>query len=172
MRGERRRKLHLSKIYSFACGKQSLKEDHSHIGGRGYSRVVFCNEPESFEAGIRSYADNYVSSTKYTLASFLPKSLFEQFRRVANFYFLVTGILAFTKLAPYTAVSAILPLIIIVGATMIKEGIEDFQRKKQVLDSSVFYFTLIVACEFSFILLKVRLLNLFVFHPAAQLCGL
>ncbi|KHN07730.1 Putative phospholipid-transporting ATPase 9 [Glycine soja] len=131
MRGERRRKLHLSKIYSFACGKQSLKEDHSHIGGRGYSRVVFCNEPESFEAGIRSYADNYVSSTKYTLASFLPKSLFEQFRRVANFYFLVTGILAFTKLAPYTAVSAILPLIIIVGATMIKEGIEDFQRKKQ-----------------------------------------
>ena len=147
MRGERRRKLHLSKIYSFACGKQSLKEDYSQIGGRGYSRVVFCNEPESFEAGIRSYADNSVSSTKYTLASFLPKSLFEQFRRVANFYFLVTGILAFTKLAPYTAVSAILPLIIIVGATMIKEGIEDFQRKKQVLDSSVFYFTLIVACE-------------------------
>ncbi|KAG4403343.1 hypothetical protein GLYMA_01G092900v4 [Glycine max] len=131
MRGERRRKLHLSKIYSFACGKQSLKEDYSQIGGRGYSRVVFCNEPESFEAGIRSYADNSVSSTKYTLASFLPKSLFEQFRRVANFYFLVTGILAFTKLAPYTAVSAILPLIIIVGATMIKEGIEDFQRKKQ-----------------------------------------
>ncbi|XP_027360109.1 putative phospholipid-transporting ATPase 9 [Abrus precatorius] len=131
MRGERRRKLHLSKIYSFACGKQSLKRDHSQIGGRGYSRVVFCNEPESFESGIRNYADNSVRSTKYTLATFLPKSLFEQFRRVANFYFLVTGILSFTKLAPYTAVSAIFPLIVVIGATIVKEGIEDWSRKKQ-----------------------------------------
>jgi len=127
-----RTKLHLSKIYSFACGKPSFKGEHSHIGERGYSRIVFCNEPESFEEGIKKYADNSVSSTKYTLATFLPKSLFEQFRRVANFYFLVTGTLAFTKLAPYTAVSAILPLIIVIGATMVKEGIEDWRRKKQV----------------------------------------
>ncbi|KAF7827882.1 putative phospholipid-transporting ATPase 9 [Senna tora] len=131
MRGGKRRKLRLSKIYSFACGKRSFEEDHSQIGGRGYSRVVFCNEPDSLEAGIRNYADNSVRSTKYTLATFLPKSLFEQFRRVANFFFLVTGILAFTPLAPYTAVSAIVPLIIVIGATMVKEGIEDLRRKKQ-----------------------------------------
>ncbi|XP_058774450.1 putative phospholipid-transporting ATPase 9 [Vicia villosa] len=122
-----RRKLHLSKIYSFACGRPSFKREHSHIGERGYSRHVSCNQPHtSFE-----YADNSVSSTKYTLATFLPKSLFEQFRRVANFYFLVTGTLAFTKIAPYTAASAILPLLIVIGATMVKEGIEDWRRKKQ-----------------------------------------
>ncbi|KEH17355.1 putative phospholipid-translocating ATPase [Medicago truncatula] len=124
-------KLHLSKIYSFACWRPSFNREHSHIGERGYSRVVFCNEPESFEEGIKKYADNSVSSTKYTLATFLPKSLFEQFRRVANFYFLVTGTLSFTKLAPYTAVSAILPLVVVIGATMVKEGIEDWRRKKQ-----------------------------------------
>lgn len=133
MRGGRRRKLHISKIYSFRCGRAAFKEDHSQIGGPGFSRVVYCNDPDSFEAGIRSYSDNYVSTTKYTLATFLPKSLFEQFRRVANFFFLVTGILAFTPLAPYTAVSAIIPLIIVVGATIIKEGVEDWRRKKQVL---------------------------------------
>lgn len=133
MRSGRRRKLHFSKIYSFRCGRESFKEDHSNIGGPGFSRVVYCNDPDCFEAGIRNYSDNYVSSTKYTPATFLPKSLFEQFRRVANFYFLVTGILAFTPLAPYTAVSAIVPLIIIVGATMIKEGVEDWRRKKQVI---------------------------------------
>lgn len=133
MREGRRRKLHLSKIYSFRCFKASFREDHSQIGRRGYSRVVFCNEPDGLESGIRRYVDNSVSSTKYTLATFLPKSLFEQFRRVANFYFLVTGVLSFTKLAPYTAVSAILPLIIVIGATMVKEGIEDWHRKKQVL---------------------------------------
>ncbi|MCD7472612.1 putative phospholipid-transporting ATPase 9 [Datura stramonium] len=132
MRTGRRRKLHFSKIYSFRCGKASvLSDDHSQIGGPGFSRVVFCNEPDSFESGIREYPGNYVSTTKYTAATFLPKSLFEQFRRVANFYFLVTGILAFTPLAPYTALSAILPLILVIGATMVKEGIEDWRRKQQ-----------------------------------------
>lgn len=130
--GGRKRRLHFSKIYSFTCGRASLKEEHSHIGGPGFSRVVFCNEPDSFESGIRKYADNYVSTTKYTPATFLPKSLFEQFRRVANFYFLVVGVLAFTALAPYTAVSAVIPLIIVIGATMVKEGIEDWRRKQQV----------------------------------------
>ncbi|KAK4399890.1 putative phospholipid-transporting ATPase 9 [Sesamum angolense] len=86
---------------------------------------------DGLEASLRNYATNYVRTTKYTAATFLPKSLFEQFRRVANFYFLVTGILSFTSLAPYSAVSAIVPLIIVIGATMIKEGIEDWRRKQQ-----------------------------------------
>lgn len=142
MRRDRRRKLHFSKIYTFKCLRHGFKEDHSQIGGRGFSRVVFCNEPEGFEAALYNYADNSVRSTKYTLTTFLPKSLFEQFRRVANFYFLVTGVLAFTALAPYTAVSAIVPLIIVVGATMVKEGIEDWRRKMQVIysNSYPFYF--------------------------------
>uniref|UniRef100_A0A0V0IZF0 Phospholipid-transporting ATPase n=1 Tax=Solanum chacoense TaxID=4108 RepID=A0A0V0IZF0_SOLCH len=132
MRTGRRKRLHFSNFYSFRCGKASvLSDDHSQIGGPGFSRVVFCNEPDSFESGIKDYAGNYVSTTKYTAATFLPKSLFEQFRRVANFYFLVTGILAFTPLAPYTALSAILPLVLVIGATMVKEGIEDWRRKQQ-----------------------------------------
>ncbi|GFZ16181.1 autoinhibited Ca2+/ATPase II [Actinidia rufa] len=131
MRTVRRKKLHFSKIYTFRCGRASFKGDHSQIGGPGFSRVVHCNEPGSFEAAILNYVGNYVSSTKYTLATFLPKSLFEQFRRVANFYFLVTGILAFTPLAPYSAVSAILPLFLVIGATMVKEGIEDWRRQQQ-----------------------------------------
>ncbi|PPD90927.1 hypothetical protein GOBAR_DD12130 [Gossypium barbadense] len=114
-----------------ACGKASFKEDHSQIGGPGFSRIVYCNEPNSLEAGTRNYSDNYVSTTKYTIATFLPKSLFEQFRRVANFFFLVTGILSFTAIAPYSALSAIVPLIIVIGATMIKEGVEDWRRQQQ-----------------------------------------
>lgn len=133
MKTGRKKKLHFSKIYSFKCGRGSFKDDHSQIGGPGFSRVVYCNEPDGLEASLRNYATNYVGTTKYTVATFLPKSLFEQFRRVANFYFLVTGILSFTSLAPYSAVSAVFPLIIIIGATMIKEGIEDWQRKQQVI---------------------------------------
>ncbi|KAK4484288.1 hypothetical protein RD792_011516 [Penstemon davidsonii] len=131
MRTCQKKKSHFGKIYSSKCGKGGLKEDHSQIGGPGFSRVVFCNEPDVLEASGRNYVANYVSSTKYTAATFLPKSLFEQFRRVANFYFLVIGILSFTPIAPYNAVSAIIPLIIVIGATMVKEGIEDWRRMQQ-----------------------------------------
>ncbi|XP_010554248.1 PREDICTED: phospholipid-transporting ATPase 10-like [Tarenaya hassleriana] len=129
--GRRRKRLHLSKIYSYTCGKSSFEEDHSQIGGPGFSRVVFCNEPGSPEVERRGYAGNYVRSTKYTAASFIPKSLFEQFRRVANFFFLVAGILSLTPLAPYGSISALLPLVLVIAATMVKEGIEDWGRKKQ-----------------------------------------
>ncbi|XP_073279408.1 putative phospholipid-transporting ATPase 9 [Primulina huaijiensis] len=131
MRTGRTKKINFSKIYSFKRGKEPSKDDHSQIGGPGFSRVVFCNESDGLESSSRNYVTNYVRTTKYTAASFLPKSLFEQFRRVANFYFLVTGILSFTSLAPYSAVSAIIPLIIVIGATMVKEGIEDWRRKQQ-----------------------------------------
>ncbi|XP_075483232.1 putative phospholipid-transporting ATPase 9 [Primulina tabacum] len=131
MRTGRKKKINFSKIYSFKRGKGPSKDDHSQIGGPGFSRVVFCNESDGLESSSRNYVTNYVRTTKYTAASFLPKSLFEQFRRVANFYFLVTGILSFTSLAPYSAVSAIIPLIIVIGATMVKEGIEDWRRKQQ-----------------------------------------
>lgn len=129
----RRRRIHLSKLYTLTCTQSCFKQDHSRIGGPGYSRVVFCNEPDSPDADSSNYSDNYVRTTKYTLTTFLPKSLFEQFRRVANFYFLVTGILSFTPLAPYTASSAIVPLLFVIGATMVKEAVEDWRRKKQVL---------------------------------------
>ncbi|XP_016514164.1 putative phospholipid-transporting ATPase 9 [Nicotiana tabacum] len=133
MKTGRRKRIQFSKIYTFKCGEASfLGDDHSQIGGPGYSRVVYCNEPNSFEAGIRDYAGNYVRTTKYTAATFLPKSLFEQFRRVANFYFLVIAILSFTPLTPYSAASAVvIPLVIVIGATMVKEGVEDGRRKQQ-----------------------------------------
>ncbi|CAH8358913.1 unnamed protein product [Eruca vesicaria subsp. sativa] len=127
----RRRRIQLSKLYTLTCSQACFKQAHSQIGGPGYSRLVFINEPDSPEADTSNYSDNYVRTTKYTLATFLPKSLFEQFRRVANFYFLVTGVLSFTPLAPYTAASAIFPLIFVIGATMVKEGVEDWRRNKQ-----------------------------------------
>ncbi|CAL9183655.1 unnamed protein product [Musa hybrid cultivar] len=126
-----RRKLHFSKLYSFVCGRSKFEVDHSQIGGPGFSRVAYANAPDCSEAGILNYGSNYVSTTKYTLATFFPKSLFEQFRRVANLYFLFTAFLSFTSLAPYSAVSIIIPLIVVIGATMLKEAIEDWRRYRQ-----------------------------------------
>lgn len=94
--------------------------------------MAFANEPDSVEASNLNYGGNYVSTTKYTLATFVPKALFEQLRRVANMYFLFTGCLSFIRLAPYSGGSAILPLVGVIGATMAKEAIEDWRRYQQV----------------------------------------
>ncbi|KAL1291279.1 hypothetical protein HN51_059826 [Arachis hypogaea] len=125
---------HFSRIHAFSCGKASIirdNEEHSLLGGPGFSRIVYCNGAEGSGNLELNYGDNYVSTTKYTLATFLPKSLFEQFRRVANFYFLVCAILSFFPVSPYSAVSNVVPLVVVVSATMGKEAVEDWRRFKQ-----------------------------------------
>ncbi|XP_019251739.1 PREDICTED: probable phospholipid-transporting ATPase 8 isoform X2 [Nicotiana attenuata] len=131
-----RRKIRFSKIYSFSCMKCSFKEEHSQIGKRGFSRIVYCNDPDNPEQVQLKYRGNYVSTTKYTAINFIPKSLFEQFRRVANIYFLVVACVSFSPLAPYTASSILAPLLVVIGATMAKEGIEDWRRKRQDIEAN------------------------------------
>ncbi|KAM7407171.1 hypothetical protein PAMA_003076 [Pampus argenteus] len=57
------------------------------------SRTVYIGHKEpplGAEAYIpQRYPDNRIVSSKYTFWNFIPKNLFEQFRRIANFYFLV-----------------------------------------------------------------------------------
>ncbi|XP_016478856.2 putative phospholipid-transporting ATPase 8 isoform X2 [Nicotiana tabacum] len=131
-----RRKIRFSKLYSFSCMKCSLREEHSQIGKRGFSRIVYCNDPDNPEQVQLKYRGNYVSTTKYTAINFIPKSLFEQFRRVANIYFLVVACVSFSPLAPYTASSILAPLLVVIGATMAKEGIEDWRRKRQDIEAN------------------------------------
>ncbi|KAM7512457.1 hypothetical protein LguiB_011332 [Lonicera macranthoides] len=135
MSGSRREGIHFSKLYSFSCFRSSFKDEHSQIGQRGYSRVVYCNDPDNQEAEV-TYKGNYVSTTKYTAVNFIPKSLFEQFRRVANIYFLVVACVSFSPLAPYTAVSVLVPLLVVIGATMAKEAVEDWRRRKQDIEAN------------------------------------
>ncbi|KAG3080922.1 hypothetical protein PI124_g19286 [Phytophthora idaei] len=78
------------------------------------------------------YSANTVRSSKYSALNFLPKSLFEQFRRVANFYFLIISLLQLcTDLSPTNEYSTIGPLMLALTATMIKEGLEDRARHQQ-----------------------------------------
>ncbi|KAI7901882.1 uncharacterized protein BX663DRAFT_487164 [Cokeromyces recurvatus] len=79
----------------------------------------------------QTYVPNRVRTAKYTPLSFVPKNLFEQFRNVANLYFLFLVILQCIPLFGVTepGVSAI-PLICILVITAIKDGIEDLKRNQ------------------------------------------
>lgn len=124
-------KVKWSKLYTFSCLKPNF-DDQQLLGQPGFSRVVFCNKPELHKAKPYKYPNNYISTTKYNVVSFLPKALFEQFRRVANLYFLLAAILSATSLAPFTPTSMIAPLVFVVGLSMIKEAVEDWSRFLQV----------------------------------------
>ena len=83
-----------------------------------------------------SMADNSVVTSKYNAVTFIPRSLFEQFRRIANVYFLVITVLmmlgTYTSLfvSPLAPFSTLVPLILVLGVTMIKDGAEDLKRHR------------------------------------------
>ena len=74
---------------------------------------------------------NYISTTKYNLLTFIPLSLLLQFKRYANFYFLVSAVLqSIPLISPLNPASAIIPLVFVLGLSMTREGVEDYRRWK------------------------------------------
>ena len=92
-------------------------------------RIAYANNMEKNMSW--NYCNNKIKTTKYTIFTFVPKNLFEQFHRAANCYFLFMTILAFipqvNALNPYTS---FVPLLFVLTISAIKEGVEDYKRGK------------------------------------------
>uniref|UniRef100_H3BFM7 Phospholipid-transporting ATPase n=1 Tax=Latimeria chalumnae TaxID=7897 RepID=H3BFM7_LATCH len=78
----------------------------------------------------QKFADNRIISSKYTVWNFIPKNLFEQFRRIANFYFLIIFLVQLMIDTPTSPVTSGLPLFFVITVTAIKQGYEDWLRHK------------------------------------------
>ncbi|XP_066929021.1 phospholipid-transporting ATPase IF-like isoform X2 [Clytia hemisphaerica] len=105
----------------------------------GEFRTVYCNHNvPSGQQGVvvadthKGYADNVVVTSKYKYWNFLPKNLFEQFRRVANFYFLCIVIVQFSIIdrTPVSPATSLLPLVFVIAVTAVKQFYEDLLRKR------------------------------------------
>ena len=92
---------------------------------------IYYGETNEYKSYNKIYPNNRISTTKYTLANFLPKSLLLQFKKTANIYFLVVTILTFGSFSPINPASMIGTFIFVLICTMIKEAIEDFGRYQQ-----------------------------------------
>ena len=101
------------------------------------TRYIYVNmelPPEAFNSRGHThkswvYVTNQVVSAKYTVYNFVFKNLLEQFRRVANLFFLLLVILQFFP--EFTTINpgvAMLPLLFVLAATMVKDGYEDIKR--------------------------------------------
>uniref|UniRef100_A0A3B5QCU7 Phospholipid-transporting ATPase n=1 Tax=Xiphophorus maculatus TaxID=8083 RepID=A0A3B5QCU7_XIPMA len=77
------------------------------------------------------YSGNAIKTYKYNVITFLPLNLYEQFKRVANIYFLALLILQIipdiSTLPWYTT---LIPLVIVLGITAIKDLIDDLARHR------------------------------------------
>lgn len=83
-----------------------------------------------------SSQSNYIKTSKYSLLTFLPLNLLEQFQRLANFYFLCLLILQLIPaISSLTPVTTAIPLIGVLSLTAVKDAYDDFQR--HVSDSQV-----------------------------------
>ncbi|KAF9105373.1 hypothetical protein BGX27_009657 [Mortierella sp. AM989] len=89
------------------------------------------NDLDAPEVVMPRYPPNQVTTSKYDLFSFVPKNLFEQFRRIANLYFLIVACLGVISIfGGYAPFLSFLPLIFIIFVTALKDGIEDWKRRK------------------------------------------
>jgi phospholipid-translocating P-type ATPase (flippase) len=85
---------------------------------------------ENFTLQNEHFGDNRISTTKYNIFTWFPKSLLMQFKRIANIYFLLISILTILPLSPKSPYSQIMTFVIVLFFSMVKEGIEDYKRYK------------------------------------------
>ncbi|KMZ04063.1 phospholipid-transporting ATPase ID isoform X10 [Drosophila simulans] len=97
-------------------------------------RRIRANDKE-FNAQFK-YHNNYIKTSKYSLFTFLPFNLLEQFQRLANFYFLCLLVLQLIPaISSLTPVTTAIPLIGVLTLTAVKDAYDDIQR--HISDSQV-----------------------------------
>lgn len=129
-----------SRTSSINVNKPSLQRTETTVKLRRIEsdgRRVFINLPlpsyclTSKGTAAYTYVSNKIRTSKYTVISFIPKNLFEQFRRPANLYFLAMAII---QMLPTFGVKSpaltLLPICTVVFITAAKDAFEDFQRHK------------------------------------------
>ncbi|KAJ2950446.1 hypothetical protein O0L34_g8688 [Tuta absoluta] len=95
-------------------------------GPEAQNRVIFINRPQP-----QKFLSNRISTAKYSLPSFIPLFLFEQFRRYSNCFFLLIALLQqIPDVSPTGRYTTLTPLILILSVSAIKEIVEDFKRHR------------------------------------------
>ena len=122
--------------FSDSSDDDTPQDNYGNTENNRLFRVINTEYPNAeVSENDSKFISNIVATTKYTLLTFFPRSLFEQFRRLANVYFLVICILmilgTYTSLfdSPITPWTTLFPLLVVLAVTMGKEGFEDGKRR-------------------------------------------
>lgn len=75
--------------------------------------------------------DNFIRTTRYTLLSFIPLTLLENYRVLTNVYFLIVLVICCLPLSPVNYLFTLVPMIVVLLISMIRAGIEDFMKHRE-----------------------------------------
>ncbi|XP_026326260.1 probable phospholipid-transporting ATPase IM isoform X2 [Hyposmocoma kahamanoa] len=115
-------------------GAADMGKSSARTHGQENDRRIKANNRE-YNAQFR-YANNYIKTSKYSIITFLPLNLLEQFQRLANFYFLCLLVLQLIPaISSLTPITTAIPLIGVLALTAVKDAYDDFQRHQN--DSQV-----------------------------------
>jgi phospholipid-transporting ATPase len=115
---------------STAVRSQTLNKRRETTAFTNKAEIYFGSDKshENFILQNKLYGDNRISTTKYNIFTWFPKSLVMQFKRIANIYFLLISILTTLSLSPKSPYSQIFTFVLVLFFSMIKEAIEDYKR--------------------------------------------
>eukprot|EP00178_Gracilaria_changii_P010485 TRINITY_DN3053_c0_g1_i1.p1 TRINITY_DN3053_c0_g1~~TRINITY_DN3053_c0_g1_i1.p1 ORF type:complete len:1178 (+),score=208.47 TRINITY_DN3053_c0_g1_i1:196-3729(+) len=118
---------HSRSLFSKRASQISPEEAEDQASGIRYVRI---NDHDTNVS--RNFISNQLRTAKYTPLNMIPKALFEQFRRVANFYFLAIAIISFIPgVSPSTPAANVLPLLVVVGFGFARDVYEDGKRSAE-----------------------------------------
>lgn len=93
-------------------------------------RLIYIDDPQRTNDKYE-FTGNEIRTSKYTLITFLPKNIFIQFHRVAYLYFLAIAALnQLPPLAVFGRAASLIPLLLVLSVTAIKDGYEDWRRHR------------------------------------------
>ncbi|EGW35453.1 uncharacterized protein SPAPADRAFT_132524 [Spathaspora passalidarum NRRL Y-27907] len=107
-----------------------LSINHSKVNSY-YQDEYYDTKRKAFidERSNEPYVDNRITSSKYTVYSFLPKQLKAQFSKIANCYFMVVAIMQMIPGWSTTGhFTTIIPLCIFMSISIAREGFDDWKR--------------------------------------------
>ncbi|XP_050561376.1 probable phospholipid-transporting ATPase IA isoform X4 [Spodoptera frugiperda] len=121
-----------SRFYRAMVLKMNQHEDEATTSGLTdgppleQNRIIFVNRPQPIK-----FVNNRITTAKYSVPSFIPLFLFEQFRRYSNCFFLLIGLLQqIPDVSPTGRWTTVTPLVFILCVSALKEIVEDFKRHR------------------------------------------
>uniref|UniRef100_A0A8C7HAY5 Phospholipid-transporting ATPase n=1 Tax=Oncorhynchus kisutch TaxID=8019 RepID=A0A8C7HAY5_ONCKI len=110
--------------------KSSPKLHNAQLTGKRRTVIArhgpYQHEYDSVSKGCQG---NGIRTTKYSLLSFIPMNLFQQFHRVANLYFLFLVMLNWVPVVEaFQKEITMIPLVVVLIVIAIKDALEDYRR--------------------------------------------
>ncbi|KAM4723867.1 phospholipid-transporting ATPase VD isoform 1-T2 [Anableps anableps] len=106
------------------------KSSPQRVSGR--RRMVLARHgphQQEYEAVSKKYKGNAIRTTKYSLLTFIPMNLFQQFHRAANLYFLFLALLNWVPVVEaFEKEITMIPLLVVLTVIAIKDALEDYRR--------------------------------------------